>query len=302
MTIGEFIEENGFLGGDTDICSAIKMLNAARRVLWKLDDWVGTIGYGCVNTNAGCFYLPSHIETARYVYECDKNLPLHDEIWYHLDANELNEWCGRQHGVIQTDIFHALPVGIPYKAQIGFKPQDESDIGTIIPITIKNPVGSTRTERLELKGLDVVSFTEDDVSEVISIAKKKTSGRVSVYSLSAGKQCKLYTLEADEVTPKYRVYKSPCTCSCLVVKGKKKFFPYNEEDLDRDLDLDPSGVAFAQKALMHQKSNAYNEYAAALKIARSHLERAKEDLGQKQGASKPSKWYPTGTDTTRYGY
>lgn len=304
MTIREYIAESSFFGGIADECAAIKAINAARRLLWTLDDWVGTISYGCVSIKDGCFYLPRHIETARYIWECDKNVPLRDEIWYHLDCNDLGDYAaGRGYSaVVSTDIWNALPVTIPYKEQIGFAINDETDAGKEINVTIKNQSGSVRTQKLTLPELGKSIFADDGVLEIISINKAKTNGSISILTRAGSDECRIYVLEADEVNPRYRLYRAPCACSHVVVKGKKKFFPYNEGDMDRILDLDPSGISFAINALEHKKNKEYDQYAATLKLARAHLERAKEDLGQKQSASKPSKWYPASVNSGSYGY
>tara|TARA_R110000868_G_scaffold13848_6_gene64406 strand:+ start:11462 stop:12379 length:918 start_codon:yes stop_codon:yes gene_type:complete len=279
MTIQDYINNATLTGGITDSCQAISMLNAARELLWPMDDFVGTIEYGCVMPNDSCFYLPSHIETIRKAWGCKQNIPINNENWYYVDQGFVSEICGDSVSLIRTDKSVVLPVSFPKSHQIGFRPSDSNDIGKSISVTTRNVFGSIVNENINLNSLTESSYGELAVEEIISINKPPTEGAVQVWARGECDEQKIYVIEAFEHSVRYWQYKSINACECILIKGKKKYFPYKENDLYREIDIrNPSALQFASQAIEHQRSRNYKEYQNALMIARTLLERTKEDL------------------------
>lgn len=279
MTIQDYINNASLTGGITDSCQAISMLNAARELLWPMDDFVGTIEYGCVMPNDSCFYLPAHIETIRKAWSCNQNIPINNENWYYVDQGFVSEICGDAVSLIRTDKSVVLPVSFPKSHQIGFRPSDSNDIGKSISVTTRNVFGSIVNENIELVSLTETSYGELAVEEIISINKPATEGAIQVWARGECDESKIYVIEAFEHSVRYWQYKSINACECILIKGKKKYFPYKENDLYREIDIrNPSALQFASQAIEHQRARNYKEYQNALLIARTLLERTKEDL------------------------
>lgn len=279
MTIQDYINNASLTGGITDGCQAISMLNAARELLWPMDDWVGTIEYGCVNPKDGCFYLPAHIETVRKAWACNQNIPINNENWYYVDQGFVGDMCGAPVALVRTDRSSVLPVDFPKHSQIGFRPSDAYDIGKAVSVTTKNVFGSVVNESIVLGSLTETSYGELAVDEILSINKPPTEGAVQVWARSECEEKRVYLIEAFEHSVRYWQYRSVNACECIIIKGKKKYFPYKENDLYREIDIrNPSALQFASQAIEHQRAKNYREYQNALTIARTHLERTKEDL------------------------
>lgn len=304
MTIREYLSQSAITGGITDGCSAVDMLNAARQLLYPLDDWTGTVAYGCVRTNNSCFYIPSHIETIRKAWRCEKDIPIGNEGWYHLDANSLYQYCRDTIGVVRTDRSVVLPVGFPKDTEIGFLIQDDTDKGMKISVTAMNVFGSIVTSVLTLQDLETPVFAELQVRELLSISKPTTNGAIRVLSRCNRCISNIYLLEAYENNIKYWQYRAMGTCDCLVIKGKKKFFAYRATDLDREIDIEnPTALQFASQAIEHLRNKRYQEHTDAIKLARTYLERTKEDLRKSDRAGVTAAWEPSlPVGTGYYGY
>lgn len=290
MIIKDFIEELSLSGSvnSSDVCGALKLINAARRLLYPLDDWTGTIDYGCVNLCESCFYLPYHLETIRDIWNCNGEVPLGDELWSSIGTGYLSSCCGEKAGVTRTDRSVAIPVQPPLGSIIGVRPLDSGDKNFTIRFAVRNAIGSLDTDVVKVKSYDEVVYGEMIMGQIEGIHKDRTLGPIVLYWRdNRGVNCKLWTLQANEVSPRYYMYKSTCQSGCAIIKAKKKFFPYTEADLFSELDIQSaSGIEFAIKALEHQRAAQYNEYALALKIARSHLERHTEDLKRTSAPAK----------------
>ena len=283
MIIKDFIDNELALSGavnSSDICGALKLINAARRLVYPLDDWTGTIDYGCVNLCDSCFYLPYHLETVRDMWKCNSSITLNDEIWSSIGTNSLSDCCGERMGVVRTDRSAAIPVQPPLGSIIGIRPIDAADKDFVVRFTIRNVAGSLAVDEVKAKDFTEFSYGELLMGRIESIQKDRTNGPINLYWRdNRGVNCRLYTLQADEVSPRYYMYKATCESGCVIVKAKKKFFPYTEKDIFSELDIQGvNGLMFAIKALEHQRASQYTEFTAALKIARSLLERVKEDL------------------------
>jgi hypothetical protein len=282
MIIKDFIDELALAGAvnSSDVCGSLKIINAARRLVYPLDDWTGTIDYGCVNLCESCFYLPFHLETIREIWQCCGSPELGDEIWSSIGAGCVSDCVGEKAGVTRTDRWRPLPVEPPMGSILGVRPIDETDKDFTIRFNIRNVAGTVDTDVIKLGDYNEIVYGELILGKIESIHKDPTNGPVQIYWRdNRGVNCNLYTLQANETSPKYYMYKTTCTSGCAVIKGKKKLFPYTERDLYSELDIQgTNGLMFAIKALEHQRSGQYNEFTAALKVARSLLERQKEDL------------------------
>lgn len=279
MTIQEYINSASLTGGITDGCQAVAMLNAARELLWPLDDWIGTIEYGCVTPKDSCFYLPAHIETIRKAWSCKQDIPINNENWFYVEQGFVSELCGSNVTLVRTDKSVVLPVSFPKSHQIGFRPSDSNDIGKTIAVTVRNVFGSIVAENITLTSLSETTYAELAVEEIISINKSPTEGAVQVWARGECDEARIYVIEAFESSVRYWQYKAINTCECILIKGKKKYFPYKETDLYREIDLrNPSALQFASQAIEHQRAKNYSEYQKALMIARTLLERSKEDV------------------------
>jgi hypothetical protein len=304
MTIQDYINNASLVGGITDGCQAVSMLNAARELLWPLDDWVGTIEYGCVNANESCFYLPAHIETIRKAWKCKQDIPIANENWYYVEQGFVSELCGDTATIVRTDKSVVLPVSFPKSHQIGFRPSDSNDIGKTIAVTVRNVFGSIVAENITLTSLTETSYAELAVEEIISINKSPTEGAVQVYARGECDEVRVYIIEAFESSVRYWQYKSINACECILIKGKKKFFPYKDTDLYREIDIrNQSALQFASQAIEHQRARNYKEYQNALMIARTLLERSKEDLKKTSSPGVTAQYnVAMPIDNSSYGY
>lgn len=279
MTVKDYIDQSSMLGGISDGCQAISMLNAARELLWTLDDWTGTISFGCVRLNECCFYLPFDIESVRKAWKCGQNIPINNENWVYIEQGFLSDICDEEVSIVRTDKSVVLPVGFPVNCQIGFRASDASDEGKEIAVTIKNVFGSVVNEAIKLGSIRETVYAELAVHELISINKRPTNGAVQVYAKDECNETRKYVIEAYETDVRYWQYKAINSCKCVVIKGKKKFFPYKETDLYREVDIKSmSALQFASQAIEHMRNKNYKEFQNALQFARTFLERQKEDI------------------------
>ena len=292
MIIKDFIDELSLSGAvnSSDTCGALKLINAARRLLYPLDDWTGTIDYGCVNLCDSCFYLPYHLETIREIWNCDEIIHIGDEIWSSIGTGYLSSCCGEKAGVTRTDRHAAIPVQPPLGSILGVRPTDSNDNGFTIRFTVRNVAGTLDTDVIKVNGYEEIVYGDLIMGRIEGIQKDPTNGPVNIYYRdNRGVNCPLYTLQAEETSPRYYMYKSTCQSGCAIIKAKKKLFPYTERDLYSELDIQSvNGMKFAIKALEHERSSQYDLYTAALKLARAHLERVKEDLKKTSTPAKVS--------------
>lgn len=304
MTIRDYISQSELSGGITDYCQAVAMLNATRQLLYPLDDWVGTVSYGCVRASDCCFYLPAHIETARLAWQCTQSIPINNENWYYVDANNLSQFCGDSIAVVRTDRSAVLPVAFPENCQIGFAIQDQEDSGVEISVTAVNVFGSVVTEKITLTSINECEFAELSIKELLGINKPTTVGSIRVMVRGQCDIRNIYTLESFETQIKYWQYRALNVCDCLVIKGKKKFVPYRDNDLDREVDITNfTALQFASQAIEHQRNKRYEEHTNAMRLARAYLERTKEDLRKTNSPGVPASWEPrVPVSNTVYGY
>lgn len=305
MTVQSYIDQSSLLGGITDGCQAISMLNAARELLWPLDDWTGTVTYGCVRLNEGCFFLPFDIESVRKAWKCGQNIPINNENWLYVEQGMLSDFCDGEVSIVRTDKSVVIPVHFPTDDQIGFRPSDAGDEGKEIAVTIRNVFGSVSNEAIKLGSIRETVYAELAVRELISINKRPTEGAIQVYSKNdCDVETRRYVIEAYETDVRYWQYQSLNSCECVVIKGKRKFFPYKETDLYREVDIKSmSALQFASQAIEHMRNKNYKEYQNALLIARTHLERTKEDIKRTSAPGVPANYdvaIPTSNAT--YGY
>ena len=155
--------------------------------------------------------------------------------------------------------------------KIGFRLTDTQDEGVKFPVTIQNPFGTIDTEEIQLTEIVNPTFAEMVVGKINHIGKPSTSGGIEIWKMD---ECEnktyLFTLQAKEARPSYRQFTFPGCCPSLVVKAKKKFINYSEKDYGVEMDItSASGIRFAIQAIEHERNKKYNEYQAALKLARS---------------------------------
>lgn len=287
QTILSFLKESqGITNNNPDSCKAIEELNLARQLLWRLDDWVGTIEYLCVSVG-NCFYTPWHIETIRAAWSCNRNLEIGSAFYSEIGYDDVCACAGNKIHIIRTGAIDVFPCSIRRGSKIGFECSNRNDTGKKVIITYTNKFGSITVDEIQLTEVGVTVYTSEEVNTIESVSKEKTEGVVRVKSLLYGIR-DVVTLYPDQTFIEYPRYSADSCVNCqILIKGKKRFIPYTRADENRPLDISsPDGLRFAIKAIQAEKNNDLSAYTANLTAAKSHLEKEKEDINR---TTKPSK-------------
>lgn len=279
QTIKSFlIESSGITGNNPKSCVALEELNLARSLLFRLDDWVGTIEYLCVNVGR-CFHLPWHVETIRAAWNCNRSIEVGSAFYSEIGYNDACSFAGKKVPIIRTGYIDVTPVRIPKDSKIGFECTNENDKGKKCFVSFINDYGSITTEEIQLTEVGYICWGKENVRSIKSISKERTQGIVNVKAFN-GEKFHVLSLYPQQLVSEFQRYTADGCLNCqVIIKAKKRYFPYFDEDLDSTLDFNsPEALRFAIKAIQAEKAGAIDKYAANLQAARTHLEREKEDL------------------------
>lgn len=264
-----------------------------------MGDWEGTIDYCALNVQCGGFFLlPFHVETIRDAWSCGIPLNIEKNGWMSLDMSTATAAIVSKAVVAMTGKTYVLPIANRCK-QIGFKATNLKDVGKTFPISIVSRAGALTSENITLRGLTEMAVAESELGYVNSINKGRTVGKVEVFSVNRKSCKKIHTLLPEEENPYYREYKAVGVEGNIIIKGKKKFINYTEDDLDRYVDITSTNAIAA--CIMALKNNQSPDvYIAHLKIARSHAEAAKSDVRATGRVTSPGSYtaqLPAGSKT-----
>lgn len=303
--IGTFIEENeNVLNKDKNSCGIIRMINQARRFLYPLGEWVGTMTYATINIKCDpCVYLPYEMETAKSASSGCSHINVESNTFCFISEDEYCQCgCNRESmTLVNTDRRSPIPYTI--NSTIAFMPRSKLDAGKKLKIGYNNDAGTERIDEVILKQRDLV-YTSSVASGIRYIKKDKTLGMVDVFELmKGGKESKrIHSFYPQETNPTYSLYSfKGCVCECIVIYGKKRFIPYaepegdSEDYLDIELDISDHALALAIKALEFFASGSkedialYKEYT---KLSLEYLRQERKDKKSATFAARPVNFNP----------
>jgi hypothetical protein len=286
-TAARFAGDNG---AKPDSSEAYRYLNAARQLLWTQGDWEGTMLTGFVHLNDGCFLLAYPGEIIKNAYKACSNVPtpIIDGSSYWSNVTNLGQFCnGAKAPFFRTGQTYPLLQLFPAGHQIGFSGKNTDDSGTEITVKYETGCGVVE-EKITLDDKWGCFFTEGaGVQRLLGIYKPKTKGKVQVLSRGpcGGKQV-IHEIHPEEIAPQYQQYQvtSP-DCGCVIIRVKKKFVPI--ETPGSDINLNPTALEWAMKAIVSQEADDLQGYSNKLKFAREHLQLEKEDFTNTITPSRP---------------
>lgn len=281
-------------GNISDSCIALQQLNQARKILWPLGDWEGTIEYACVYLNGGCFYLPWHIESIKNAWSGGQEITVEKSNWIPINTTTLSLYGARPTTFIPTGVTSPLPFEFPRGRVVGARANDQQDKGKHVTVQAKDSGGSTWSEKIKLSGIKKMDKGELEVLSLQALSKDKTIGAVDIYAVCPQCEDLIHTMQSEETVSSFRQYKvSGCSSPYAIVKAKKKFFKIAENDLDKEFDLiSTEAISFVLDAINHKKSQDYEKYNVSLKVAQSHLNVLKEDFRSSSKPGAPASFMP----------
>lgn len=295
ISLRRFLEELQLVQGlNANGCGAIQLVNAARRSLYEMGDWDGTIDYCAINLSDCFFYLPYHVELIRDAWVCNRPLNLEKESWLSLEQSQWNGIVGPCISVVKTGKTNVLQGEARKGKQLGFRIIDGRDKGKKLSVSIYDESGSLTTEEIVFEDNKETIAAPAVLGKLDSIAKERTIGSVGVYEIQKRRKINLIQyIRPQELEPRYHEYKSFEPCNQIIIKGKKKFFDYDETDLDRTIDIRSiDGLRSAVIAIKQHGAGNIKDYVAMLQSARAHVEAAKNDVRNINKATTPAQYIP----------
>lgn len=257
MTLKEFLQENsgsiGDSGGEWDSCEALKQLNRARSLIYSLGNWDGLTTYACVSPcSKGRFVTPWFASEVKAAYTCRETVTINSGEYFSL----VNKGCcGNKLGITDTQTYSATPVPIDELCR-GFSvfSGDMDDEQQTITVVYHNNKGSVITDEFQLTEAFKKYRSSSSVKKIVSISKPPTSGEVHFHSNEKG--CPyLFSLSPYESSQRYRIYcinANECGGCCgkqIVLKMRKKCFPYTALHYHHQVDLNSHALALGMQAI-----------------------------------------------------
>jgi hypothetical protein len=301
MTVQEFLQLNeasiSSAGASWDSCEALLNLNKARSALFGIDTFHGLVESVCMNA-CETIFMPWFGEDIKAVYRCKKIIGIAPgEYW----VNAFGDCCGPQEGVTDTQTYSPVPTANSFNSRIGIRNRDILDNGRKVSISYYTPSGTSVTEDLILND-EIPSITEETVRAFISINKGSTSGMLYFYSVNSEGVCceKLfpaYPLETNLLYRQYCISRTCCSsCSQIVVKVKRKYFPFTELNYNYPIDFPEHALALAMQAISEinkRTPDGYKLYqgliSSAINYVRKNTSKKQETIGDIGNSSD----YPT---------
>lgn len=255
-TLGDVRRDVAKYVGDSGSCPddprVVQAINDARRVLYPLGDWKGTVQPICLVSSCGIVTLPSRFEYIKQIGDCDRPVAVQNG-WF---TTEGVDQCGRNwrtakvvpgefctfsdwpltRGACKTACYYGFYVNVVF--------EDERDKDVVIRMQAEgtNHMNFSLTRVCRGAWIDhKANPGEDEAIRITSVIKPKTHGRVRVYGYDGSNNILLGYYERDDVNPTYLRYQVGGR-RAVMAKAKKKFIK---------LDNDDQPVDIATEALIH---------------------------------------------------
>lgn len=268
----EYIESQ--LGIPAESCIALQKINEARLNLWNKGDWTDTYDFIHMRVSSGKFYLPWWAKSVKKAWECCAEIAMGERCWEYADPQTSK---GSEVVITSTGQKVSIPYDIPLRAQLGFAATDSNDKGKSVRLSVFTPGGTRGSETITLAGLNEPIKAELDVAKVTGLSKDKTYGCVEVYMYDDCGEKLIYTIDPTEIVSESSVYcVKTCKSKCILLKVKKKHFPYSEYNLDASADLPVTAIQYMIEAFNVKQDIA--QYKALLGFAIAELNAEKSDV------------------------
>lgn len=290
LTAESYLSESaqfaGASGAKPTSKQAYRFLNQARKLLWDMGDWEGTMMTGQLQLTESCFYLPFPGGVVKNAYRgCDGSpIPVYEGAVLWSSLTELSSCCESscKYPFNRTGIYSPIPGRYPSGSQFGFIAECESDAGKDITVRYTHSKGVS-TEVITLKDGWKVSWQKSGAPvKIDSIQKPYTDGNVTMvhgYTGDDFQYCgQIHILKSEEKFPRYPQYAVNCCTSesCMVVRVKK--IPVDINSGSQLIDLNPEALDWAMKAITAKEDDDHTKYAQNVAFARQRLNIEKESF------------------------
>lgn len=284
-SMAPFVGNNGTCPDDEE--SIIKYLDKIEEMLWVRGDWKGTVEYGCIEANRGCFALPWNLEEVRDAWICNQPILVRDQYYQSFAQVGLQSCCGSCcfPQIIQTGRslpYQKRPPNGSRLAVVG----SADEIETLSFFT--SDYAGQRQEDQITPSLDIRRM-QTTLGNLINVAKPRTRGfvRVMAWTPDSSEMDFVARYDAHQENPEFTEYKltgKVCERMELVIRCKKKRVPIRQLT---DVLWLGSRVSLEFAAMAYNAKLAGNNelYVQNLNLAEEHLEEILED-------QQPKSWTP----------
>lgn len=285
QSIAPYVGASGTCADDT--VKITEYIDYISQMLWVRGDWKGTVEFGCIRAENGCFALPWNLDEVRNAWYCNQPMLVRDEYYQGFPEVGMQNRCGGccYPQIIQTGrslpYQHKPPKGWRL-AVVGSTQETEA-----LTFYVTDHAGQRQQESV-IPSLDVQRLSTT-LGNVITVEKPRTKGFVRVMAWHPDHPDMEFVAryDAHQENPEFTEYKitgqvDPCVE--IILRCKKKYVPIRELSdpiwINSDVALEFGAMAYNAKLQRN-----IPEYVANLNMAEEHLEEVLEN-------QKPKAWSP----------
>ena len=286
-----------------DSKAVLDYLNAARRLLYPLGDWVGTVRDIRICAYNGLLTLPSEYETVRRASTCFGEVVIDNHWWENADNLEWGDTTGtpelpsnrfiasRDCHNLMKDLGKRYAFFRDYESQfrIIVKGTAKEDEGKEVEFTGFNSLGHRLSARIKIGSDHQEVYGQDWWRSVSATNKPATVGTVYAYIFNpnnCNEKVEAGIYEATDTNIQMRRYRTPVhgtfsRMNQFYVKAKKQYRPLVDES--EEVDFATDALIYACNAITQRRNKMNKEYAESLTLATGILNHEIKDTTVQTG-------------------
>ena len=286
-----------------DSKAVLDYINAARRLLYPLGDWVGVIKDLRVCAYNGLLTLPSEYETIRRASTCFGETVIDNHWWENADNLEWGDASGTpelpsNRFIASRDCYNMLKdLGKQYALYRDYESQfrlivkgtNAEDEGKEIEFTGLNSLGHRLASKIKIGGGHELVYGNDWWKSVSAANKTRTEGAVYVYIFNPNNCNEIIEAGVYEGTDsniqmrRYRVpvYGNMSRMNQFFVRVKKQYRPLVDES--EEVDFSTDSLIHACNAVTQRRNKMNKEYAESITLATGVLNHEIKDTTVQTG-------------------
>lgn len=276
--IASFVGDSGRCWSDPEVLDA---LNDARRLLYKLGNWKGTVDGLIIQPHQCVLTLPFEFDFITKAFICKRTMQIENQ-WFSPIIDGFETECGNrcEDNLINLGdkfaSYRDYTVDRTFRLEVQAEGEDDKGVEIAFNATGEhgNRVLLTRVLKGPWEPVDANPITDDWILNFRSVVKPKTVGRVLVYIFDPNRDqrilCAIY--EPDDINPFYRRYKLNGynnSSRGIAVKAKRKYRKLlNDTDW---VELSTEALIHACQALTSRSARNIPEFNANIGLATAYL-------------------------------
>lgn len=281
IEVAPFVGDSGACPDEPRVKEAI---NRARRVLYELGNWDGTVSDIVIQSYKGTITLPPAYDFITKSWRVVRKMDLPNE-WFTIVTHGFRDVCSLTCPAIKMnepvvtfrDFAMIYPDNCFFRAEVMFE-SDREEEGTEVVLHGYNKQGGrqalSRKYKTGFKGITETPVIDQYVRSLYQVTKPQTVGRVRVYGYqpSSEKEVLMAIYEKDDINPTLTRYSvGTCSINQYAISAKKKYRPLvNDSD---PVEIHPDALVHAIQALTARGNRNLGEYNSNLSMAVQFLDR-----------------------------